>query len=157
MRELTNVFSVFPGHPNTYAQAKIDKLPTDFVEELAAREQLTGSRFTSKWTVAVSCLGIGVAVLAAAAGYTTGNFVGPPGLGEQIYGKTENIEENLLRVLQEARERVAASDDAENDLEAMRKEVASKSKELEERDKELEIRDKTSLDLEVSEPCCCVA
>lgn len=110
----------------------------------------------NKWAAVVGCICVGVAVVAAARGYTTGNLVGTPGLDEKIYQTTRNIDENVPRALEEARERVAASDDAEKDLKAMREEVALKTKEKEERDKELEIRDKTSVDLEVSEPYCCV-
>lgn len=121
-------------------------------EKLETRDQLTVTRYISKWNVVVGCLCVGAAALAAAAatGFTTGNFAGSPGLGRQIYETTRHIDENLSRALEEARERVAASGDAEKDLKVMREEVAFKTKELGERDKEIEKRDRTSLDLEVS-------
>lgn len=74
----------------TFAQAKVDKLAVDLVEKLEGMEQqLTVTGYLSKWTVSVGCLFAVVAVLAAAGGYTMGNFVGSLGLGRQ------NIDENV--------------------------------------------------------------
>ena len=109
-----------------------------------------------KWVLAVGCLfgGFGIVagfgVVAAAGGYTRGDIVGPPRLGGRIYQTTRNTDESVSRALEEARERIVASDDPEKDLDAMREEVALKTKELEERDRLVEVRDKTSFDLEVS-------
>lgn len=139
---------MLPGH-SSYVQAKIEELPNVFAEKLAAREQLTGPRFISKWTVAIICLFVGVAVVTARS-YATENAVNLLHLGGQIVETTRSTNEKVSSFLEEARERVAAStDDAEKDLEAMREEVALKAKELEEKGKEFESKDRTSWDLEV--------
>ena len=66
-----------------FAQSKVDQLAADVTS------------YSSKWAIVVGCFSAGVAVLAAAGGYTTGAFFGSPTVGKQVY---DNIEESLPRV-----------------------------------------------------------